>query len=664
MKQSTQILKILDILSTSSKGLGVKKSSLNKKGEQEFESLLTDTDDKLYSVNSSGIILENPPSKAKNILNLPFSNTSPDNSEIIIGEAKISAQENLKVGVIKSTQKSDIISPQNGTRSKLNSLNFASNQRKNTEPIKVSKGKSNLVNSKRLILNKDSAKELIVGLQKDDKQKIVNDLKMKTKLSAGASKAVSNKEGSVVPIDSMKKVIAATGGMKAGEKNEEVVDVNPLIKSGKSAAIDRGHRTVIMDSSENTSSRIENGKVETSLQGNHTKSISKIKLSPVINLDKGVTPKTGNPGGTPVTDIGDGPPIEENENQAQSKSSISNHKLKLEGDVKGAKISVPDVVPVSEKAVKTVSSPGVQIDDGDEERAMSILNKKLYNPRHALSNFREDNALFIPGVRKSAISSLESLSAISINKQLSDFQSTGKRLNTKFRTKGKPLSKLGLKRKVSLKQSSLINQKVLQNSYLARNESPGSADGKSILINVENNSVTSLPVESEVREFSLPKLNTTFTKNGVSVTHTNLPESDPMKFSIKALNEELNKIQLRLSPKGLGNITIDIHQTGKSLYTKIYVESAEVMRILQDSLPELKENLSQQGLNLEEANISARRDEGHHQRSLMNGERFKEDRQDKNSGSAQPPETEVPLEVLGRNQVRATSPYSTVEYLV
>ena len=231
MKQSTQILKILDILSTSSKGLGVKKSSLNKKGEQEFESLLTDTDDKLYSVNSSGIILENPPSKAKNILNLPFSNTSPDNSEIIIGEAKISAQENLKVGVIKSTQKSDIISPQNGTRSKLNSLNFASNQRKNTEPIKVSKGKSNLVNSKRLILNKDSAKELIVGLQKDDKQKIVNDLKIKTKLSAGASKAVSNKEGSVVPIDSMKKVIAATGGMKAGEKNEEVVDVNPLIKS-------------------------------------------------------------------------------------------------------------------------------------------------------------------------------------------------------------------------------------------------------------------------------------------------------------------------------------------------------------------------------------------------------------------------------------------------
>ena len=618
------------------------KSSLNKRGEQEFESLLTNTDDKLYSVNSSGIILENPPSKAKNILNLPFSNTSPDNSEIIIGEAKISAQEKLKGGVIKSTQKSDIISPQKDTRSKLNSLNFASNQMKNTVPVKASEDDSQALSSSR-----------------------------------GHSKGKSNKEGSIEPIDSIKKVMAATGRMKAGEKNEEVVDVNPLIKSGNSAAIDRGHRTVIMDSSENTSSRIENGKVETSLQGNDTKSISKIKLSPVINLDKGVTPKTVNPGGIPVTDIGDGPSIEESEIQAQSKSSISNHKLKLEGDVKEtklgkageitrspAKISVPDVVPVSEKAAKTVSSPGVQIDDGDEERAMSILNKKLYNPRHAFSNFRENNALFIPGVRKSAISSLESLSAISINKQLSDFQSTGKRLNTKFRTKGKPLSKLGLKRKVRLKQSSLINQKVLQNSYLARNESPGSADGKSILINVENNSVTSLPLESEVREFSLPKLNTTFTKNGVSVTHSNLPESDPMKFSIKALNEELNKIQLRLSPKGLGNITIDIHQTGKSLYTKIYVESAEVMRILQDSLPELKENLSQQGLNLEEANISARRDEGHHQRSLMNGERFKEDRQDKNSGSAQSPETDVPLEVLGRNQVRATSPYSTVEYLV
>ena len=681
MKQSTQIIKIFDILSSSTKGLGVKKSSLNKKGERDFESLLTDMDNKHYSVNSSGIILKNRLSKMKNNLNLPFLNTSPDNSEFIFGETKISVQQNLKGSVIKSTQKSDFISPKKGSRLKINSLNFASNLIKNTKPGKaieddsqalssrqgLSKGKINLVNSNRLRRDEDSAKELSVGQQNGKK----------TKLSAGALERVSKKEVSVEPGESIKKVIAVTGGMKAGEKNEEVVDVNPPIKSGKSAAMNRLHRTDIIDSSENNSSRVANTNVATSLQGNDAKSIFKKTLSPVIKLDKGASPKIGAPGGRPVIDIGAGPLVEESGAPNNSKLSLSKGNPELHVDAKvtkfnkaaeitrtPVKISVPDPVPSSEKVTKTLSTPMVKIDDGLEERAMNILNRKIYDPRSAYSNFREDNALVMPGVRKSAISSLESLSAISINRQLSDFQSTGKRLNTKFRVKGEPVSKSGSKRKVRLKQSSPINQKVLQNSYIARNEAPHSAEGKSILINVENNSVTSPPFDSEMREFSLPKLSTTFTKNGVSITHQNLPESDLMKFSIKALNEELNKIQLRFSPKGLGNITIDIHQTGKSLYAKIYVESAEVMRILQDSLPELKENLSQQGINLEEANISARKDEGHHHRSHINEERFREDRQDKKSTSDQTPEIEVPLEVLGRNQVRATSPYSTVEYLV
>ena len=148
MKQSTQIIKIFDILSSSTKGLGVKKSSLNKKGERDFESLLTDMDNKHYSVNSSGIILKNRLSKIKNNLNLPFLNTSPDNSEFIFGETKISVQQNLKGSVIKSTQKSDFISPKKGSRLKINSLNFASNLIKNTKPGKAIEDDSQALSSR------------------------------------------------------------------------------------------------------------------------------------------------------------------------------------------------------------------------------------------------------------------------------------------------------------------------------------------------------------------------------------------------------------------------------------------------------------------------------------------------------------------------------------
>ena len=114
----------------------------------------------------------------------------------------------------------------------------------------------------------------------------------------------------------------------------------------------------------------------------------------------------------------------------------------------------------------------------------------------------------------------------------------------------------------------------------------------------------------------------------------------------------------------MGNIRIDIQQEGKALYTKFFVETAEVAGILQESLPELKEILAQQGLKMENTQISSKEDELRQYLSEKNNNEFKEKSDGKRSSLSLDYQTEIATELLAQRSAPLLSPYSTVEYLV
>ena len=254
---------------------------------------------------------------------------------------------------------------------------------------------------------------------------------------------------------------------------------------------------------------------------------------------------------------------------------------------------------------------------------------------------------------------------IPINKGVKAFNSAGKRVNTVVPKTRKVSDSKSVNRSDRIQPNrSAMNLNTVQKSYNKQSEFSNFETEQLNNSNIIGEKIGSGFEFTERYENNLSKVKTTFFRNGVAFSADKMLNSHQMKLSIKMINDELANLQLRISPKGLGNIRIDIQQEGKALYTKFFVETAEVAGILQESLPELKEILAQQGLKMENTQISSKEDELRQNLSEKNSNEFKEKSDGKRSSLSLDYQTEIATELLAQRSAPLLSPYSTVEYLV
>ena len=63
-------------------------------------------------------------------------------------------------------------------------------------------------------------------------------------------------------------------------------------------------------------------------------------------------------------------------------------------------------------------------------------------------------------------------------------------------------------------------------------------------------------------------------------------------------------VQLRLEPQALGRLTVHVMQDHDVLVIKLAVQSNQVREVLQDQLPQLRQQLANQGLTLSDLTVS------------------------------------------------------------
>ena len=93
------------------------------------------------------------------------------------------------------------------------------------------------------------------------------------------------------------------------------------------------------------------------------------------------------------------------------------------------------------------------------------------------------------------------------------------------------------------------------------------------------------------------------------------------------------------------------------------MENVEVAGLIKDILPELKETLTQQGLKMEDTQISSKEENLRQYFSQQKDNEFEEKSNGKRSGLLRDYHTEIAPELLAHKSVPILSPYSTVEYL-
>ena len=302
-----------------------------------------------------------------------------------------------------------------------------------------------------------------------------------------------------------------------------------------------------------------------------------------------------------------------------------------------------------------------------EIRNKNIINEKNIDTASIKANqtgkaVLNDNSFYVNG--KNLPNSQYMPSTISINKSMRAFNSAGKRVNTVAVQARKVTGNKSVKSSKQIQSSSsVINLKMVQKTYNKQSE----------LSNFEKEqlNISKFMIEkfgngfesSERYDNNLVKLKTTFFSNGVALNTDKMFNTHQMKLSVKMINDELSKLQLRISPKGLGNIIIDIQKEGNALYTKFVAETAEVASLLRETLPELKETLALQGLKMEDTQISSKEDELRQYLSEKKDNEFEEKSNKKQSNLSQDYPTEIAPELLGQKSAHILSPYSTVEYL-
>lgn len=305
--------------------------------------------------------------------------------------------------------------------------------------------------------------------------------------------------------------------------------------------------------------------------------------------------------------------------------------------------------------------------DVQDIRNKNILNEKNVNTASIKANqtgkaVLNDNSFFVNG--KNLSNSQYMPGTISINKSMRAFNSAGKRVNTAAVKARKVSGNKSVNSSERIQSnSSVINLKMVQKIYSNQSELSNFEKEQLNISNFMSEKFGNGFESSERYENNLVKLKTTFFSNGAALSTGKMLNTHQMKLSVKMINDELSKLQLRISPKGLGNIKIDIQKEGKALYTKFVVETAEVASLLRETLPELKETLAQQGLKMEDTQISSKEDELRQYLSEKKGNEFEEKSNGKRSSLLHDYHTGIVPELLGQKSAQILSPYSTVEYL-
>lgn len=343
---------------------------------------------------------------------------------------------------------------------------------------------------------------------------------------------------------------------------------------------------------------------------------------------------------------------------------IGEQKKVLDTELKNEKVAIRTVKPdkdvrISELKVKAQTATVVKNEPSiAKEDAAALLQqrmgKSLFNPKaqvsEAITELKEHQTS--PEKQVSILSGKVSMMSMAI------------RANSKQRNENEIIPKvkgrIKLSRKPSVKGNVVINKSLKSNSAKPNVNNFGEEINKLLSLENKNEIQESFLAQTEVKPVS--KFSTKVMMNGLPVHQSALSNDNPMKFSIKVINEELTKLQLKISPKSLGNITINLTREGGNISTHFIVESAEVRQMMQQAMPELRENLSQSGINLENTTIMTK-DEELARQFLNRDEQNKNDGDRSGLDSDNDMISDIPLELLNNRPVQIRSPYSTVEYI-
>lgn len=662
MAPKAQILNITNLLLAGSKGLGVGKSSTIKSAKKDFKALLKSFTSKVKQKSSK---LKSNILKEETAVILPFS----------FSEVKMSAVNSKGVtgkNILKQTDTKFETSKNLIGSTKNQVVTIITNNK--TEAPKKNKNSFSTVG--KTITKLDVNAKSLKNAEENEIGKI-NGVK-NVKIVKNSSKAA---KGLGIKIKEGKEVIILTeqsGPLKAEIKGDhKTKSLNP-VKKGVLNSVHKNMSSVPPDKKENVSSVLPDKKVAVKIDRNLliSKSLNKetiVKSSANLKqVDIAPKIKAELKMGTELLSIKDSDPKKEsnlisrpnNINSIPLKSKIekSASRLIAEKSPKPTLLSPKEqsggialktnIVPKNDSNVTSVEKPSS--DD--------IKSPKLNKPVN-VEIIKQKQSILIQGMRNSVIHNMQPVSASSIGKKINILQSSVKRAISESNKREAPTLSILKTTKSKNNSKQGISQKSVEKNY---NNLLNFGNTKSnTLVDSDIKTLFNAQMGTSQDETALTKLKTTFFRSGELFDQSKLQDNNLMKFTIKEIDKELSQIQLRLTPKGLGNIKIDLQQNGNVLAAKFLVETPEIAKLLKDALPELRETLSQQGINLDESDISSRKEEFAHHFNGKNAGNF-EGKQQKNSTHRNPAidqNVDVPLELLSQKQTLIYRPNSTVEYL-
>lgn len=658
MAPKAQILNITNLLLAGSKGLGVGKSSTIKSAKKDFKALLKSFTSKVKQKSSK---LKSNILKEETAVILPFSfsevKMSAVNSKGVSGK-NILKQTDTKFGTSK-----------NAIGSTKNQVTTIITNNKTEAP---KKSKNSFSAAGKTITKLDVNAKSLKNAEENEIGKI-NGVK-NVKIVKNSSKAAN---GLGMGKD-VKILTEQSGPLKAEIKGDhKTKSLNP-VKKGVLNSVHKNMSSVPPDKKENVSSVLPDKKVAVKIDRNLliSKSLNKetiVKSSANLKqVDIAPKIKAELKMGTELLSIKDSDPKKEsnlisrpnNINSIPLKSKIekSASRLIAEKSPKPTLLSPKEqsggialktnIVPKNDSNVTSVEKPSS--DD--------IKSPKLNKPVN-VEIIKQKQSILIQGMRNSVIHNMQPVSASSIGKKINILQSSVKRAISESNKRGAPTLSLLKTTKSKNNSKQGISQKSVEKNY---NNLLNFGNTKSnTLVDSDIKTLFNAQMGTSQDETALTKLKTTFFRSGELFDQSKLQDNNLIKFTIKEIDKELSQIQLRLTPKGLGNIKIDLQQNGNVLSAKFLVETPEIAKLLKDALPELRETLSQQGINLDESDISSRKEEFTHHFNGKNTGNFEGKQQENNThrNPAIDQNVDVPLELLSQKQTLIYRPNSTVEYL-
>lgn len=179
----------------------------------------------------------------------------------------------------------------------------------------------------------------------------------------------------------------------------------------------------------------------------------------------------------------------------------------------------------------------------------------------------------------------------------------------------------------------------------------------------EQTGATDIGITVPIQNFTSTTFSQTYTTNLGTMTQTTLTKQvndthmvlEQVDFKQLGQTRELN---VNLSPKELGNMQIKIVETNGTLVAEINVENEKTKAFILNEIQALKDNLSEQGLNVAEVKVDIRQDQ---KQSQMEKERQKSSKRIQEIINSQYGEEEV---IEAQEPLSPVTSDSEVDYMV